>query len=209
MAADAMATDTDSDSDDGAPALSTSLGEAADMAAVQGTAALGAAIATAREVDDGTPWLSLDGANIGFAHGPVVPGGGGRSRFSAPGILLAYGWFARRGLGSRVKAFLPAGLGRRHAELQPLLDVGALVLVPSPEDDDTWILTYAVANGGFVVSNDRFRDHTERLGDDSLPRFLAARQLTYAFAGNEFMPSPATALALTSRGWNLQEMDVG
>ena len=61
-----------------------------------------------------------------------------------------------------------------YAAVQKMIDAGELD-IPRPEDDDIWWITYALRQGGQIVTNDKFKDKVEykdgkwKLDDDGNP----------------------------------------
>lgn len=77
---------------------------------------------------------------------------------------------------------------------------GRVVLTPAGSDDDRFAIAYARDHSGFIVSNDKFRDHTARgtasvvtgatLGAD-LGVWLSTHRISYAFV--QAPPTPFSA----------------
>jgi len=156
------------------------------------------------------PPVVIDGQNVAFAGAATA--GGGRPSISA---LLAAVAFFDTGLGVDSVAFIPeywlrsrpaadtimrpASSRRREwaleeserAALQALLATGRIVTVPAKDPDDPYILSYAWARRGFVVSNDRFRDHAAKLAGDAA---AADRSETEAAAAAFLMEEDGSAL---------------
>jgi len=66
-------------------------------------------------------------------------------------------------------------------------------LVPSDGDDDSYFIKWAVKNDAILVSNDRLRDHHQRLSGKELERFkawLPRSRCGFTFIDDEFFPDP-------------------
>lgn len=145
----------------------------------------------------------LDAANIAFAYNGNSHGQ--KNQFSAKGILIAVRYFQSVGV-KDVKAFLPAKYhhGKRDAKeiLDKLIVEKVLSIVPSGEADDPYIITHARDHNGFVVSNDRFRDHIESMLNESVKKSLGIwlddNRCGYTFVRDEFMVNPMSELHKTT-----------
>ena len=138
------------------------------------------------------PLIVVDAPNVAMRHGL-------NEKFSCKGIQLALNYF--HGAGHDVIAFLPdyylnferVGELRRQARLkignvrpsqipddvqilQDLVNRGFIVGTPSQDYDDSYCINYAKRRGGYVVSNDMYRDHVKRFETRALreevPNFL-------------------------------------
>ncbi|XXQ30571.1 RNase NYN domain-containing protein [Plasmodiophora brassicae] len=156
------------------------------------------------------PLVVLDVPNICMKHGKD------RS-FSCKGLALAVHYFRARGL--RVHAFVPENcidyekvanlkrLGRLEgwstkASAMPddvgLLRVhyatGTIIATPQGDYDDSYTIEHARRNSGIVISNDRFRDASQKQAVALESRVLAAwirsNVCSFAFAGDQFIPNP-------------------
>jgi hypothetical protein len=157
--------------------------------------------------------LVLDAANIGWDYCE------GKA-FAAEGVLLAIEQLqASFGSLIDIRAFLPAHYCRQKPRdgtrgnalmqtesvdiLNDLIDRRLLATVPSEDSDDAYILNYARVHGGFVVSNDRFQDHLNRIEDVSVRTamflWLQANRTTYMFQGDEFILNPNSNLNFALR----------
>ncbi|KAA0163570.1 hypothetical protein FNF31_02732 [Cafeteria roenbergensis] len=134
------------------------------------------------DLDDDDDDMDMDGGISGAWRAPVVVDGanvacsvGGGHHGSAEAVASAVAFFRRRG--HNCFAFLPQtwakppsdgtrsghASARMHTDEQDIaLEMvadGRAVAVPSGADDDRFAIAYARSRGGFVVSNDQFRDH--------------------------------------------------
>lgn len=75
-----------------------------------------------------------------------------------------------------------------------------LTVVPSGNNDDIYILTFARQYEAFVVSNDFFMDHIRSLTDPQTKLYTAAwlkeNRCAYTFVGDVFMLDPTCSLAV-------------
>ena len=158
----------------------------------------------------------VDGANLAASHAITLADSpsAGRVTPSLAGLMLAVQWFRSRGH-SDCFAFIPAywystGPGRLPfqssdwmKQAEALVKEGWAVGTPPSENDDLWIIDYAMQYGGFVCTNDLFRDHiadrTRRFGGSeaaALSLFCSERLIPYAWRSNrEFLPQPIKARA--------------
>lgn len=132
--------------------------------------------------------IVVDGANVAFSHG-------GNS-FSPDGITISIDLFRRRG--HECFAMLPSRAYAKHPAVVDMVADGRVVLCPS-DQDDLFILDYARSRGGFVVSNDRFRDHVSNWAAlwgereaAALQEWTQTRVISYGWRGDEFIPHPVT-----------------
>lgn len=60
--------------------------------------------------------------------------------------------------------------------------------------DDSYAIRYAQRAGGYVVTNDLYRDHLVKIEDrgrrDETKRWLKSHCISYTFVGEEFLPNP-------------------
>lgn len=146
----------------------------------RGVGSLDAVIATPRE-DDGVLHVVLDGANVAFGKAVAgVP-----SVFDVRKLKLALDGLQARlgsaGIMYKLVAYVPehyvrprsaiSGAARPShpdameldaesaSSLQSLYEAGAVVPVPSEDMDDFYSIRHAWVHDGFIISNDRFRDH--------------------------------------------------
>ena len=103
--------------------------------------------------------IVIDGPNVAFCHGKDKV-------FSAKGIKLVIEYFKMRGH-QKIVAYVPE-LWRKSEEtldpqvLEQLYDQDVVVFTPSVSYVDMYILDYAAAFGGVVISRDRYRDLLQR-----------------------------------------------
>jgi hypothetical protein len=124
--------------------------------------------------------IVVDGANIAFSHGGDT--------FSPAGIALAVALFRRRG--HDCFAFLPRRWYARQPAVDALIADGRVAVTPAQDEDDTYMIDYARSRGGYVLSNDRFRDH---LQSAALREWAASHVISYAWRGDELVPNPAAS----------------
>lgn len=153
--------------------------------------------------------ILIDGQNVAVAHGKEIARGfDSKLRFSARGIQIVVKYFVDRGHNkSEVVVWLPEILEDKvdkklldfrdnkaildkleadgHIKYSPVRRVGGEIRVSY---DDRLIVESATANGGVIVSNDKFRDlvHEER------GKFRAAienRRVSFSFLNNNFFPT--------------------
>ncbi|GBG25210.1 NEDD4-binding protein 1 [Hondaea fermentalgiana] len=74
------------------------------------------------------------------------------------------------------------------ARLQALQQEGTLFASPSGEHDDLYILDYCFRTDGFLVSNDKYRDHRRERNLD--PDWIEARRIGFMFVRDSFLPNP-------------------
>lgn len=135
--------------------------------------------------DGDIPLIVVDAPNVAMRHGL-------NSKFSCNGIKLALNFF--HSAGHKVIAFLPdyylnferVGELRRLAKLnigevrasqlpddvevlQQLVEQGFVIGTPSQDYDDSYCITYAQRRGGYIISNDMYRDHVKRI-ENKVPR---------------------------------------
>ncbi|EFN74834.1 Zinc finger CCCH domain-containing protein 12C [Camponotus floridanus] len=127
--------------------------------------------------------IVVDGCNVGMAHA-------NHQMFSVKGIQLVIDYFTIRG--HVVKVFLPNYL-RKYTLLEELYKKGIVVFTPSRNIkgrkitpyDDRFILEYATARGGIVITSDQYRDLYEEKPEwrDT----ILNRLLTPTFVGDYIM----------------------
>mmetsp|Transcript_4997 Transcript_4997/g.9436 ORF Transcript_4997/g.9436 Transcript_4997/m.9436 type:complete len:305 (-) Transcript_4997:264-1178(-) len=162
------------------------------------------------------PTVVLDCANIGWAFG--------MDSFSPAGLSIAYHYF--QDFHVNVLGFLPSSYYTRRPNdgsrdnpmkqtvgwdiIDSLIRSDQMVIVPSGDSDDLYILQYARMNGAFVVSNDFFTDHVRSLsGEDATAQataWLKQYRCSYTFIkngpnGGTFMPSPASSMMDVLEGY--------
>jgi ribonuclease ZC3H12 len=82
--------------------------------------------------------------------------------------------------------------------LNQLVDQGLLIGTPSKDYDDSYSIQYAKQHGGYIISNDMYRDHIDKVGGDDasakahrdVKQWVRAHVISYAFVGDEFVPNP-------------------
>lgn len=167
------------------------------------------------------PLVVMDGANIAYAYADAHSGTPGKREPDAKGIQVAANYFLA--IGVRVTIVIPAPWLRgnnnheNNSEQRQVLNEfktrGLLVEAPPRDDDDSYALTIARREqvratqrgegGGFVLSNDMFRDAMTR--DETLGLWLKHGRISYAFVdmGNlddfgdrilDFIPNPRHSL---------------
>ncbi|CAM9796003.1 unnamed protein product [Chrysoparadoxa australica] len=145
----------------------------------------------------------IDGMNVAWRHGlGLLP--------SFRGVKLVLDWFQTHGCAT--VAFVPqsriqGSSGDSRESKQLLLELqaqGALVGVPAGDDDDVYMIRYALRHhNGYLVSNDRLRNHiAEAVLRDSVMEakafqaWVQARRISYAFRQDEFLPNPELPLII-------------
>ncbi|CAL1688751.1 unnamed protein product [Lasius platythorax] len=129
--------------------------------------------------------IIVDGCNVAMAHTH-------HQTFSLKGIQLVVDYFKLRG--HDVKVFLPQYLRKReYTLLEEFYRKGIVVFTPSRKiagrqitsHDDWYILEYATACGGIVISSDQYRDWYEEKPEwrDT----ILNRLLTPTFVGDYVM----------------------
>mmetsp|Transcript_7963 Transcript_7963/g.12026 ORF Transcript_7963/g.12026 Transcript_7963/m.12026 type:complete len:1134 (+) Transcript_7963:30-3431(+) len=172
-------------------------------AEVKKTSGIAAAVA---KIAKEKPLLILDLPNICMRHGD-------HKKFSCAGIQLCIDHFRAKGF-KRLIAFIPAHLldydhvGKHRALVRlgmetqqgaktklpdnvslllSLKDEGYVVSTPPQDYDDSYCIAYAHKNGGYVVTNDKYRDCTvEGVTRD----WLRSHLMTFTFVKDEFVPNP-------------------
>mmetsp|Transcript_20154 Transcript_20154/g.33962 ORF Transcript_20154/g.33962 Transcript_20154/m.33962 type:complete len:1454 (+) Transcript_20154:116-4477(+) len=160
------------------------------------------------------PLIVVDAPNVAMRHGL-------NAKFSCRGIQLALNFF--RSAGHDVIAFLPdyylnferVGELRRLARLnigdvraaqlpddievlQQLVQQGFVIGTPSQDYDDSYCITYAQKRGGYIISNDMYRDHVKRIESKELReearKWVKSHVISYTFVGDEFLPNPDASI---------------
>ena len=167
------------------------------------------------------PLIVVDCPNVAMRHGASL-------RFSCKGIQLALEFFHRAG--HKVVGFLPdyylnlekVGELRRSAKLG-IIDVktqkqglpddvsllltlvgkGYIVGTPAQDYDDSYSIAYARLHGGYIVSNDMYRDHVKGIEPgieksklrEEVKKWLKSHVISYTFVGDEFIPNPDASFA--------------
>jgi hypothetical protein len=152
------------------------------------------------------PLLILDLPNICMAHG--------RNKvFSCAGVQRCISFWRKQGF-KKIVAFVPAhlldfkhvGMHRNLVRLGletekstktkipdnisllvSLADEGYIVATPPQDYDDSYCISYANKHGGYVVTNDQYRDCTQvGVSRD----WLRTHLITFTFVNDEFVPNP-------------------
>lgn len=95
----------------------------------------------------------------------------------------------------RTITFLPEG--RVTPEYESLKQTPDVVLTPSKDYDDAYIVHYARMHMGVVISNDEFRDVVYQASADgqqaerNWKNWLKACRVSFTFHGDTFLPNPA------------------
>ena len=144
------------------------------------------------------PLVVIDGPNVAFRHS--------RDQWpaSGKGIQLAFQYYRQRGY--RVRAFVPGYFLQGRSEhrrvtnsklLAEMAKTGDLVPLPPQDDDDVYFLHYAREHGGYIVTNDMFRDHRAKLDKAAareFQRFVDGHVISFTFVDDDFLPNPAFKL---------------
>ena len=150
--------------------------------------------------------IVVDAANVCWSYLRSLPGFAYAempARFRPPlhGLLLCLQFFQSHGV--RPVAVCPQWWS--HTEVQGvwkdnafeqedfgifkrLRNESVLFCAPSGDHDDLYLIDYANRTNGFIVSNDKFRDHRESRGLSA--SYVQNRKITYMWINNEFIPNP-------------------
>lgn len=134
--------------------------------------------------------IVIDGPNVAMDHGL-------HEEPSWTGLKVVIEYWKRRGY--TVVTFVPRYFEHRQSpSQQTLLDLHKardVSFTPASDADDLYIIQYAFERGGFVISNDLFRDHARTLTPgperEAFRSWVAAHVISYSFVGDEFVPNPA------------------
>ena len=74
--------------------------------------------------------------------------------------------------------------------MDALVDDGRVAVTPARDEDDTYMLEYARSRGGYVLSNDLFREH---LTSAALREWAQGHVISYAWRGDELVPNPTAS----------------
>eukprot|EP00658_Telonema_sp_P-2_P029376 TRINITY_DN22354_c0_g1_i1.p1 TRINITY_DN22354_c0_g1~~TRINITY_DN22354_c0_g1_i1.p1 ORF type:complete len:138 (-),score=32.21 TRINITY_DN22354_c0_g1_i1:553-966(-) len=78
--------------------------------------------------------------------------------------------------------------------LERLVDEGLIIATPPQDYDDSYSIAYAKSHGGFVVTNDRFKDWVEKAQGyedrESRKQWVRTHCCSYTFVNDEFIPNP-------------------
>jgi len=166
----------------------------------------GGVAAAAKAAASEKPLLILDLPNICMRHGK-------HKKFSCAGVQICIEHFRKKGF-KKLIAFVPEHLldyesvGRHRNLLRlgmettseaktklpdnvslllSLKEEGYVVPTPPQDYDDSYCIEYAHKHGGYVVTNDKYRDCTVM----GVTRdWLRTHLYTYTFVANEFIPNP-------------------
>lgn len=151
--------------------------------------------------------IVIDGSNVAHRHGSATS-----KKFSSAGIQITLDYYLKRGFDAiafvpeYVTSYKDVGDNRRLQKagvkgntaskipddvqlLRDLSDQGLLITTPPQDYDDSYIIQYAMNHGGFIVSNDRYRDH-KRKESSEVRRWLKSHLISFTFISDEFMPNP-------------------
>eukprot|EP01038_Epipyxis_sp_PR26KG_P004413 gene4413-6240_t len=164
-----------------------------------------------------TTMVVLDGANLGWNYGV--------DSFRVKGITLAISYFKRFKVD--IKCFIPVSYIKSKPKasdpckdnammqtddweiLNSLLFQSILAPVPANENDDAYILAYGRNHNGFIISNDLFRDHIEKMqpqsAQTSMKLWITENRCGYLFIQDEFMLNPSSTLAMTLNSYSAAE----
>ncbi len=71
-----------------------------------------------------------------------------------------------------------------------------MVTTPSQDYDDSYCIEYAKSHAGYIVTNDKFRDHVDGIADLDKRRmerqWLSQHRIGFTFRGDEFLPNPGS-----------------
>lgn len=78
--------------------------------------------------------------------------------------------------------------------LKQLHKEGVIVTTPPQDYDDSYCIEYAKKHRGYIVTNDKFRDHINMFADKERKAaesiWIRRNRIGFAFKGNEFLPNP-------------------
>ena len=148
----------------------------------------------------------IDAMNVGCCYA-------NHREFCIQGVVAAITYLESRG--AQVTTFLPARMFRvkdasymmtsDQETIMKLRESNVLSEVPAGNHDDPYILKYAKDTNAFIISNDLFNDHKNKLQEtqDTAGRFAEFRdfikdyRVGYTFVGNQkvFMIDPESSLS--------------
>jgi len=148
----------------------------------------------------------IDAMNVGCCYA-------NHREFCIQGVVAAITYLESRG--AQVTTFLPARMFRvkdasymmtsDQETIMKLRESNVLSEVPAGNHDDPYILKYAKDTNAFIISNDLFNDHKNKLQEtqDAAGRFAEFRdfikdyRVGYTFVGNQkvFMIDPESSLS--------------
>ncbi|OEH73738.1 ribonuclease related [Cyclospora cayetanensis] len=159
----------------------------------------------------------IDGSNVAMRHGDTVKREReGGKLFSTQGILSVLAYYKDRGYKVRVfvpdyvlsyssvaearrqeRAQLPVNQARLPDSVEALKKLqreGTLISTPPQDYDDSYCIKYALMNNGCIVTNDLYRDITNRVPNKSqqtaLRAWLKRHVISFTFVDGEFLPNP-------------------
>ncbi|KAJ8614042.1 hypothetical protein CTAYLR_005831 [Chrysophaeum taylorii] len=137
--------------------------------------------------------IVIDGMNVALANVPRTCSSPEERRARAvQGLWLAVEYFSVRDVGG-FKVFLPRGFFEDHAQdLEDLERAGVLFVTPGGLDDN-FMISHADQHGAFIVSNDRFVDHSRDRGYDQA--WLDYHRIPFMFDPT-FAPDPDALLRI-------------
>ena len=66
-----------------------------------------------------------------------------------------------------------------------------IVETPSSNYDDSYCIEYAKTNNGYIVTNDKFKDHIEaKQGAKEVKNWIQSHSIGFTFHGDVFLPNP-------------------
>eukprot|EP01041_Mallomonas_annulata_P008228 gene8228-16920_t len=179
-----------------------------------------ASLAMTMSSQQGLSLIVVDAPNVAMRHGL-------NAKFSCAGIRIVLEFFAQAG--HKVVSFLPdyylsyEGVNgiRRQAVLnidgatvrasrvpddvnllQQLVVRGLLIGTPAQDYDDSYCITYARRHGGYVITNDLYRDHIKRVANktqrEETRKWIKSHCVSYTFVGDEFLPNPDANIGVGS-----------
>lgn len=155
---------------------------------------------------DKPPLIVIDGPNVAKCHGKD-------KRYSSLGIKICANYYLEKG--HDVICFIPQHYVKRKMEapiqtdslqfknflpamdniplLMDLVDKNLVYFTPPQDYDDSYSIEYARKHDGYVITNDRFRDHIEKQPKDlrsSVQRWIREHCISFTFVRDEFLPNP-------------------
>lgn len=159
------------------------------------------------------PPIVIDGPNVAVKHS------GKKSTLSVAGIRIAIEYYQRRG--HDVVAFVPeyyytrkplpsSTCGLSLGDFMPVVDSmpafeslvqrKLVVLTPPQDYDDVYCIEYARKHGAYIVTNDRYNDHINKMPSGSraqreLRQWIRRHCISFTFVRDEFFPNPDFAFS--------------
>jgi len=148
----------------------------------------------------------IDAMNVGYCYAD-------HREFCIQGVVAAIEYLESRGV--QVTTFLPARMFRMkdssymmtadQETIARLRESNVLSEVPAGNHDDPYILKYAKDTNAFVISNDKFNDHKNKLQESQdapgrfpeFSNFIKDYRCGYTFVGSQkaFMIDPESSLS--------------